>query len=194
MIWRGGLAKLDDVFAEIGLDRHHGIGFEEIVEGDLLGNHRFALGDALGADAAAEAEYGLARLGGRAAPMHLAAIRAHLRLEALEVKVEMLQRVILDAPPLLAQRFEFRQALDGGAALRREARPGEAERLLQGLVGKRPIDIALKGAARRFYHLTPLTAPPRVRRSAPPRSDSPAPRRHGGRAPRRRAASACPPC
>ncbi len=48
------VAELDDVFAEIGLDRRDAVGFEMIVERDLLGDHRLALGDGLGAGRAAD--------------------------------------------------------------------------------------------------------------------------------------------
>ena len=44
------VAQLDDVFAEIGLDRRDAVAFEEIVEADLLGDHRLALGHGLGAE------------------------------------------------------------------------------------------------------------------------------------------------
>ena len=54
---RGRLvAKLDDVFAEIGLDRLDAGGLERLVEADLLGDHRLAFGDALGAARLAEVE------------------------------------------------------------------------------------------------------------------------------------------
>ncbi len=56
------VAELDDVFAEIGLDRLDLVLLEEIVERDLLGDHRLALGHGLGVDAAADPEDGLARL------------------------------------------------------------------------------------------------------------------------------------
>ena len=46
MMWLGrSLAELDQVLAEIGLDRRDAIGFEMMVEVDLLGDHRLALGD-----------------------------------------------------------------------------------------------------------------------------------------------------
>ena len=48
------VAELDDVFAEIGLDRRDAVRLEVIVERDLLGDHRLALGDGLGADGAAD--------------------------------------------------------------------------------------------------------------------------------------------
>ena len=64
------VAQLDDVFAEIGLDRGDAVRFEVIVERDLLGDHRLALGDDLGAGRAADVEHDGARLCGVARPMH----------------------------------------------------------------------------------------------------------------------------
>ena len=51
------VAKLDDVFAEIGFDRRNAIGFEIFVDGDFLADHRLALGHGLGAELAAQIEH-----------------------------------------------------------------------------------------------------------------------------------------
>src|SRR5919108_251963 len=89
------VAELDDVFAEIGLDRLDAVLLEEIVDADLLADHGLALGDRLGAGLAAEAQDGLARGLGVAAPMDLAARRLHLRLELQQVLIEMTEDVVL---------------------------------------------------------------------------------------------------
>ena len=65
------VAELDDVFAEIGFDRHDAVGFEKGIELDLLRHHGFALGDGLRAGLAQDGEDGLARFFGVARPMHL---------------------------------------------------------------------------------------------------------------------------
>jgi hypothetical protein len=52
------------------------------------------------------------RLLGVARPVHLAAGGDHRGLVALQIEVEVRQHMILDAPPLLAQRFEFRELGD----------------------------------------------------------------------------------
>ena len=57
------VAELDDVFAEIGLDRLDAVRLEVLVEADLLGDHRLALGDGLRPDAPADGEDDVARLG-----------------------------------------------------------------------------------------------------------------------------------
>ena len=106
------VAQLNDVFAEIGLDRGDAVGLQVIIEGDLLGDHRFALGDDPGIDRAADLEHRGARLRGIACPMHPAARRGHVLLVKLEIEIEVAQRVVLDRAPCLAQFLEFRQPCD----------------------------------------------------------------------------------
>ena len=48
------VAELDDVLAEVGLDRHDARALEMAVEADLLGDHRLAFGDRPGAGRAAD--------------------------------------------------------------------------------------------------------------------------------------------
>ena len=67
------VAQLDDVFAEVGLDRADAVALEEIVEPDLLGDHRLALGHRAGIGRAADVEHDAARLLRRLGPVHLAA-------------------------------------------------------------------------------------------------------------------------
>ena len=112
-------AKLDDVFAEIGLDRLDAVRLEMLVQADLLGDHRLALGDGARAGAAADVEDDAARILGRLGEMHVAAGCGHPRLVGFEVEVEMGERVVLDRLRLLAQRLELRQRRDG---LRRACR------------------------------------------------------------------------
>ena len=71
---RGRLAaQLDDVFAEIGLDRLDSRRFQRRVEADLLGDHRLALGHRLGAALLAQAEDDRVRLRRVARVVHMAA-------------------------------------------------------------------------------------------------------------------------
>ena len=114
------VAQLDDVFAEIGLDRLDAVRLERLVEADLLGDHRLALGDALGAARRAEVEEDLPRLRRVARLMHVAAGLGHLALVGLEIEVEMRERVVLDVAGAVAQRLELRQPLGGGGAARHE--------------------------------------------------------------------------
>ena len=153
------LADLDDVFAEIGLDRRHAVLLEIVVEGDLLADHGLALGHRLGVKAPADRQHRLARLLRRAAPMHLPAARDDVLLEDLEIEIEIRQHVILDRLALLAQRVEFRQARHHGGALGGKAGAHHAERLLQIGVAKRPLRVFLEGAAGRLHQERSAAAP-----------------------------------
>src|SRR6516162_5724758 len=86
-VTRRFVPQLDDVFAEIGLDRSNPVLFEELVEADFLRDHRLSLGDSLGADRTADLQHGVARFLRRAGPMYLTAGRQHLALVELEVEV-----------------------------------------------------------------------------------------------------------
>ncbi len=110
--------------------------FEIVVERDLLRDHRLALGDDFGVNRAANFQHGGARLGGVACPVHLAASRGDLFLVAFEVMIEMCQRVVLDRLAGVAQRLEFRQALDRLLAAQRKPGARHAERGLQVRVGE----------------------------------------------------------
>ena len=142
---RGHLAaELDDVLAEVGLDRRDAARLEMGVQPDLLGDHRLALGDGAGAGRAADRQDDLPRLFRSAGEMHLAARRQDLRLVFLEVEVEMGERVVLDVARRVAQRLELRQRGGGGGALVDEAALDLGERRLQRRVGKRPGGVLLE--------------------------------------------------
>jgi hypothetical protein len=67
---------------------------------------------------AADLEDRLRASSASAAPMHLAAILDDLALEALEIEVEIGQRMVLDLARLVAQRLELGQAGGRVGALR----------------------------------------------------------------------------
>ena len=139
---RGRLvADLNDVFAEIGLDRHDAVRLEEIVEPDLLGDHGLALGDRLGARLPADVENQPARLFRRHRMMHVAAGGAHPLLIGFEIEIEM--RVVLDVAGGIPQRIEFRQPVDRGLAPVDEAEP-LPEHALQLRVGDRRPGVRLE--------------------------------------------------
>ena len=77
------VAKLDDVFAEVGLDRRDAVGLKVVVEADLLGDHRLALGDGARARLPADFQNRLARLLGRARVVDVAACGRHPLLVSL---------------------------------------------------------------------------------------------------------------
>ncbi len=129
---RGHLAaKLDDIFAEIGLDRRDAVGLERGVEADLFADHRLAFGDAVRAVAAADIEHDIIGGLGRARVMHDAARLLDLLLIGFEIEIEMRERMRLDIARLVAQGLEFRQARDGFGALGDKAVADEMQRLLQ---------------------------------------------------------------
>ena len=120
--WLGGsLRELDDVLAEVGLDGRDAVGLEPGVEADLLGDHALALGHRAGTGRAADVEDDGARLGRVARPVDRAAPLEDLRLERLQVEVEMGQRVVLDLLAEIAQRARTRAG--GGARGRPACQP-----------------------------------------------------------------------
>ena len=75
------------------------------------------------------------------APMHMTAGLRDLRLELLEVEVEVIERMILDRLAGVAQRLEALQALDRQLALDRETQIEAAQRRLQVGVVERLMDV-----------------------------------------------------
>ena len=70
------VAELDDVFAEIGLDRRDAVRLEVIVDADLLGDHRLALGDESSRSALRQMSRTIARASSaRRGAVHVAARR-----------------------------------------------------------------------------------------------------------------------
>ncbi len=67
------VTQLDDVFAEIGLDRGDAVAFQVVVDAQLLADHRLALGDGAGIGRTADRQNRVARFVGGGAPVHLAA-------------------------------------------------------------------------------------------------------------------------
>ena len=149
------VAQLDDVFAQVGLDRLNIVRFEIGVEADLLGDHRFALGRRPGVDRTADVEDDAACVFRRGRPMHRAPGLPHLGLEGFEVEIEMRQRVVLDLAALVAQRLELRQAGGRGGAVDDEAAFHLVERGLQRLVGERFAGVLLEPGRRRFHSACP---------------------------------------
>ncbi len=143
--------ELDDVFAEVGLDRLDAVRLQMLVELDLFGDHRLALGHAASAEQPTDAQDRVARLFRRAAPMHLAAGLDHLCFEALEIEIEMLDGVVLDVARLIAQPIELRQLRKRDQAPLREAGLHEAQRPLQAGIGHGLAGVCLEIVAGRLH-------------------------------------------
>ena len=86
---------------------------EVVVQADLLGDHRLALGGGLRPDAAADVENDASRILGSLGEMHFSAGFGDARLVGFEVEVEMVERVILYGARLLAQLLELGERRDG---------------------------------------------------------------------------------
>src|SRR3546814_12785591 len=71
-------AELDDVFAQIGLDRPDAVGFEVLVETDLPSYHALSLGDRLRAQIPAHPQDRLDLLTAAPRPVHIAAVSSAL--------------------------------------------------------------------------------------------------------------------
>ena len=145
------MPQLDDVFAEIGFDGSNAVRLEEIVEPHLLGDHRLALRDELGARRAANLQHRGARLLGGARPMHLAAGSLDLAFVQLKVEVEVLESVILDRAAGFAQRLELRQPLDSQTTPQWKPGSRQTQRALQILVSQTSLGCGLKIAAGREH-------------------------------------------
>src|SRR3954468_13410143 len=173
------VGELDDVLAEVGLDRLDAVSLEVGVEADLLGDHALALGDRAGTRRAAQVEHDGAGLGGVAGPVDLAAALADLGLERLEVEVEVGQRVVLDRHRQVAEPLELGQALGGAGAAPDPAGLDLGQRLLQRRVGDRARGVAPeleRGRVRGRAHVagSPIAGvprpPPSPRTAGVPRS------------------------
>ncbi len=136
------MTELDDVFAEIGLDRRDVVFLEILVEADLLGHHRLALGHRPGVDRAADVEDLGTGVLGRLGIVDVTTGGPHLLLIGLEIEVEMSECVVLDVSRIVAQGLELGQFGGRLEALVDKAGTDMAQRLLQLLV--------VQGAARVF--------------------------------------------
>ncbi len=142
------VAQLDDVFAEIGLDRGDPVRFEKVVEPDLLGDHRLAFGYGPGIGGLANPQHRRTGLFGGACPMHLAAGGDDVLLVELEVEIEMGEGVVLDLATDIAQCLEFRERGHGLAAARRKtALRHHRQRPLQVPVGEAGAGVRLEISA-----------------------------------------------
>jgi len=81
--------ELEDVLAEVGLDRSHARRLERIVQTDLLGRHRLRLGGDLRAVAPADLGHIRRRVVARAGEVDVAASRLDRGAELLVVLFEL---------------------------------------------------------------------------------------------------------
>ena len=108
------LGKLQDVFAEIGLDDLHAGRFERVVQRALLADHRFRFDRFFDVVAARELAHDAIHVGGRLRPVHDRAARRRVFLELLEIDIEVVERAVANRRGVRAQRLdivEFRHAI-----------------------------------------------------------------------------------
>ena len=127
MAWRF-FPDLDEVFAKVCFDGPDAGGLQMIVDGDLLADHRFSLGDGSGVRVAANLQNGIAGIRGRWCPVNLSPGLGDLVFVFLQVEIEMRQRMLLDGARLIAQILEFRQIGAGFGAIGDKAEANLAER------------------------------------------------------------------
>ena len=111
------IVELLNALAEVGLDDLDTDRRHVRPEAALLGQHRLALDQRLGAVIAEDAVDDLIVLGGVARPMHVNAVRARVIFELLQILVEMGQRVLLDRRGERAQFLPFGNAVHLAVAL-----------------------------------------------------------------------------
>src|SRR5690625_1775928 len=149
----GGLpAELDDILAQIGLNGLDTSFLKKIIEADLLGYHRFSLGDHSGIQPAADRQDGPAGLLGGRTPVHLAAAFNHLCFVAFQVEVEVSKRMILDGSGLIAQPVELRKARGRLAAFTDKAAAHMPHGLLQQGIFQGSAGIFREGVRGRLHH------------------------------------------
>ena len=111
------VVELLDALAEIGLDHLDADRGHVRPEAALLGEHRLALDERLGAMVAQDAVDDLVVLGGVARPMHVDAVRSRIGLELVEILVEMGERVLLDRRSERPKLLPFGNAVHLAVAL-----------------------------------------------------------------------------
>ncbi len=97
------VVELHDELAEIGLDRLDAVAFEERAQLHLLGGHRLGLHHAPGVAALQDREHGPAGFVGVDREVNLGAVRLQAGLRALEIDVQVIERVLLDVTGEAAQ-------------------------------------------------------------------------------------------
>ena len=174
---RGLARELDDVLAEVGLDDLEVRFLECLVEGDLLPHHGLALGHGAGARPPTDVDDAGSCLGRVRRPVHLPARGGDLRLEALEVEVEVREGVLLDASGRLAEGLELGQGVDRLSPVADEALAGAVEGEAQPLVGEGEAGPVRKAV--RLGDHRPVNPSRRTARRCPDPPCRQAPRRRG---------------
>ena len=101
MAWRF-LAELNDILAEIRFDGCDTVFFKEVVDGDLLADHRFTLGHRFSVRTTADVQDCLPGLCRVPTPVDVSTLFHNPAFEALQVMVQIGQNMVLDIASLVA--------------------------------------------------------------------------------------------
>ena len=124
-------AQLYDVFSQVRFDGFYSVGFQIVVDGDLLANHGFAFGHGLGIGLAADFQDGFPCMVRVPAPMDLAALGLALGLELFQVDIQVCEDVVLDVPRLVPEGLKLGHARRRCRARGHKARVEPFEGFLQ---------------------------------------------------------------
>ena len=137
------MRELQNIFAQIGFHCFQLVLLQTLVEVNLLAGHRFRFHDQPCAVLLGQSQHEIGDLLSVAAKNHLAPVRHHVRLQLLEVVIEILDGVFLDEVRLGAKILILRQyaRADGrGAVIHQppagsvdgQLKPGIVESLFDG--------------------------------------------------------------
>ena len=154
------LGQLDDVLAQVGLEHVNALLFQNVVQAQLLGDHRLALGDR--SDALLAGNLGHDGVGLRRVPreMHLPAGGPHVALQHRQVVVKVGDGVLLDAASLLPPVLPHILGHFGNRFPARAVEPaaGAAQRLPQLLIPHRRLRRRHEFAGCHLRHRSALAA------------------------------------
>ncbi len=111
------MGELQNVFAKIGFNGFQVMVPEALIEIDFLGGHGFRFHDQLRGALAGQVQNEIGDFGGVAAVNHFAAVRGDVGFEFLQVMIEMIDGVRLDAVRLGAQFLIFGEDRRGHGVL-----------------------------------------------------------------------------
>ena len=133
------VGELDDVFAQVRLDRRDPLALERLVEVDLLGRHRFRFHGHARAGPPRDVDHDPARLFRAGGVVDVAAQLLDVADERLQMVIEPLEGRFLDRPRLVPQGFALGKAREGLAAQVDELGGGDRECLLEERIVERAV-------------------------------------------------------
>ncbi len=138
--------QLNDVFAQIGLDRFQMVVLQPLVQVHLFGGHGFRLDDQMGAAFFGELKHEVRHVLAVFAEHDFSAMRFDVAREFFQVIIEMVDRVPLHCVGVRAQILVIRAAFrrNGFAALLDQSAGGRIDGQLQLAIGERRLNFFVK--------------------------------------------------